>query len=724
MRKNISLYIADHLVDLDEQSFILFNYTMEDLSNPTIVKNSFSKQITLKGTPNNNRIFGDIFRLDRKTQYGDSYAGAFFDATRKTPFTIYNEMNEIVESGYVKLDEISKGKSGIEYKITLYGGLGLFFYNLMYNEDGSKKTLADLLWKDLDGFLTKTPGGFGQVGGYDMMQDCWAYLKDPHNYDTSVHDCTWANIINFAPAYNGLPEEFSADKAVCKKAFDNVKDIYGIRKEKADGSATLVTFGNKEGTNSNLMLLTNSHSEWEMRDLRWYLQRPVVSVRALFNAITEPQNNGGYEVILSQEFFAQDNSLYWSGWITLPLIPAKERKNADAIVNLLSSTISPAEYLISFAKIFGLVIVHERQNKKIFIMHRKEFYSRRKTEVIDLTERVNVESISISPVLAQSRFYQYGGEVQGEWAEQYKKDYKRDYAIHKVNTGNEFNNDTEEVTKDIIFKDAVEVQERSLLYFSNELSRDEQGGSEELFVLPKYEKVTLQVWGILPNETEQSMEEIPILCEYEWQRFPFNVDYPLSDWLPKAQFHSADGKATDGSDVLLVFTGVKNAPQWTNWAGLEYRISDDTPDMEVLNEGVPCWNYSQENVRLVTTLPCFRRCWTYLVDGDEVIKETFEWGEPMARGVNGVFHNSLDPATLYRKFWQRYQADRYDADTYKMTCKVDLSGLAVEQSLLGRFFYYDNSIYVLNSISNHSLTTYDDTECEFVRVQDINNYTE
>ena len=49
--EKISLYIAGKKVDLDDNSFILFNYTMEDLSNPTIVKNSFSKQITLKGTP-------------------------------------------------------------------------------------------------------------------------------------------------------------------------------------------------------------------------------------------------------------------------------------------------------------------------------------------------------------------------------------------------------------------------------------------------------------------------------------------------------------------------------------------------------------------------------------------------------------------------------------------------------------------------------------------------
>lgn len=50
MRRKISLYIADNLVDLDDQSLILFNYTMEDLLNPTIVKNSYSHQISSNRT--------------------------------------------------------------------------------------------------------------------------------------------------------------------------------------------------------------------------------------------------------------------------------------------------------------------------------------------------------------------------------------------------------------------------------------------------------------------------------------------------------------------------------------------------------------------------------------------------------------------------------------------------------------------------------------------------
>ena len=41
MRKNVTLYIGDIQADLDSNALILFNYTQEDLQNPTIVKNSY-----------------------------------------------------------------------------------------------------------------------------------------------------------------------------------------------------------------------------------------------------------------------------------------------------------------------------------------------------------------------------------------------------------------------------------------------------------------------------------------------------------------------------------------------------------------------------------------------------------------------------------------------------------------------------------------------------------
>lgn len=710
MRRKISLYIGNLLADMDEQSFVLFNYTMEELSNPTIVRNSFSKSITLPGTANNNKIFGHIYRLDRITQYGNEMTGPQFDVMRRTPFVIYNELNEVVESGYAKLDKVSKKGSQISYHITLFGGLGSFFYALMYDEQGSKLSLGSLRYKLSNGLYTSFLGNLGQVGGYEMLKDAWRYLQNPEGYDLPSADCWWADILNFAPCYNGAPDKFSADKAlVDSSSFENVPS--GVLGD--DGKTQYST---KTGAGSLLMLFGNSHDEWEIRDLRWYLQRPVFRIKALFDAICDKENNGGYEVELSPHFFNEQNHLYWDAWMTLPLIASEERNDSNALVNLLKMTSSPIELVLSYTKMFGLIFRYDGIQKKVTIMDRQSAYSN--TEIIDLTDRVDKSSIEVSPVIAKTKIYQLGGGAIGEWAEDYRVDYGEDYAIQKINTGNEFDPSTTMLTDNIIFQDAVEVQERNLLYTSNFLTRDEAGGLEEHFILPRYESVKLQLWGKESGATEQSLKEIDVTCPYEYNRYFINPSYPLSDWLPKAQFHGKDNKPIDGSNVLLIFNGCKTTPKWTAWAELEYRVSDDHPDMELLNDGVPCWNFTQTKSQKYQFLPSFRRVFVKNI----MIDSSFEWGNPQARGVNGVLAQLGNPHTIYSKYWKQYLSDRYNDDTLKITCKVNLRGLNVGQTLLGRFFYYDGATFVLNKISNLSLTTWDDTECEFIKVQNIKNY--
>ena len=84
--------------------------------------------------------------------------------------------------------------------------------------------------------------------------------------------------------------------------------------------------------------------------------------------------------------------------------------------------------------------------------------------------------------------------------------------------------------------------------------------------------------------------------------------------------------------------------------------------------------------------------------------------------------NYKESSTIYSRFWQKYFRDRFDTNTKVMTCRVNFGGLQVGQDLLRKFFWFDNSLWVLNRISNYSLTTYDPVECEFVQVQDKNNY--
>lgn len=155
MRK-IRLYIGDQLADLPEGVCLPITYTTEDFKNPTIVKNSFSKTISLPNTETNNKIFNHFYKLDRYQ------AGNSFNPSHRVDFKLYCN-GELMEAGYLQLNNISGIGENKSYNITLFGGLGDFFYGLKYNEDGTTKTLADLQffvedssgqWKDKDDELT------------------------------------------------------------------------------------------------------------------------------------------------------------------------------------------------------------------------------------------------------------------------------------------------------------------------------------------------------------------------------------------------------------------------------------------------------------------------------------------------------------------------------------------------------------------------------------------
>jgi len=292
MRNKVKLYIEGELADLDNSSFLLLNYTAEDLSNPTIVKNSFSKQITLKGTPRNDEIFGHIFRNDRNTLYGSPYTGPYFDPCRKTEFAIYNDLGEILESGYLKLDEIVTTRRRHDYKVTLYGGLGSFLYGISYNAAGEKLTLADLdFGETLDFTIDRT-----------TVAAAWQSLAD------NDQSGKWT-ILNFAPCYNGKPAKpFDANKAVVHALTAGLEDR--ADDYTTNGGWSLVTFD-------------DAVTEQEAKDYRSYLQRPVIRLKSVIQAICNSSNNGGWTVNVDPDFYDSDNPYfpYWDKtWITLPLL--------------------------------------------------------------------------------------------------------------------------------------------------------------------------------------------------------------------------------------------------------------------------------------------------------------------------------------------------------------------------------------------------------------------
>ena len=105
MKQDIRLYIGDKLVDFSNELSLPFIYQTEDLTNPTSVKNNFTRTIEIIGTKNNNKIFGDIYNFDREQMFEDDLLGVNFNPSYRTPFSIYQN-GEIIETGYLQLNNV------------------------------------------------------------------------------------------------------------------------------------------------------------------------------------------------------------------------------------------------------------------------------------------------------------------------------------------------------------------------------------------------------------------------------------------------------------------------------------------------------------------------------------------------------------------------------------------------------------------------------------------
>lgn len=317
MRRGIRLYIGDAEADLSTDSLVQMNYKADDLNNPAVVKNSYSQQVTLPSTRNNDAIFGMMFRADRRTTAGNGGTGTDFSPLVRTPFSIYNEAGELLESGYMKLDTVTDKNGTVTYGVTLYGGLGSFFYTLSYDDEGNELTLADLplLSDDPEDKIEFTINK-------ETVAEAWAALR-------AGTAGPW-QVVNFAPAYNGLPDgDFSADVGV-----GNPANVGGVVSYQEGGNVY------RPINNDALYELGEEFTEWQTKDLRSYLQRPVFSVKGMIAAIGRYAASKGFTLNLDNTFFNSANEAYEKAWVTLPLLTTYERDGEEEEITLSGNAIT------------------------------------------------------------------------------------------------------------------------------------------------------------------------------------------------------------------------------------------------------------------------------------------------------------------------------------------------------------------------------------------------
>ena len=379
--------------------------------------------------------------------------------------------------------------------------------------------------------------------------------------------------------------------------------------------------------------------------------------------------------------------------------------------DLLTLGITPANFLLSYAKMFGLYFVKDVESKTISILTRHNFYQR--DNIVNINDLVDKGSdIKIIPSTPKYQFYDFGLEqIDSEVGSAYKKTYSNDYGTATVNTGYQFEKEHKSVLNGNCFKGAVDVLEKDKYYlipiFGSSAVATNNG--------PTYVNNGFRYWYYLSdNNTDEYSKDTKNMSGET-----LNPDgLRFYDLFPKPQFHTEQNKASDGRCVLL-FCDMKNY----DIAGKGYHLTDDTQQMYTMNNQSPCWimtrgTADKRGVQIalnVDFIPMFNRC----LYQNGVISFSFDLGTPLATYIPNIYVN--DWQSIYHRGWKSYISDLYSVDSRILKCRCLLRERP-NPEWLRRFYWFDNSYWRLNEIKDWNISSFETTEMEFVKVQDIENY--
>lgn len=618
------LYINKKKVDLSKEISILLSKTRTDYINPTVVKNSFSKTVTLPGTNSNNALFNEIWMLDR-TQWT-----AAFNPSKRVDFELITD-GTLDEMGYVKLNKISKSNGIYNYDITLYGEIGNILYTLSYDIDETTQEVNNLTLGDL---IYEKPLNF--TISKQMVNNAWTALKDNTNniYQT----------LNFAPAYNGKPKANKFDAAkVWVAELPDAGDVtmWGTGRTKWDGEyrlgmpkektvdnktyKTLSTQLSKLDPNDyyGLLELPDAATDIEMRDFRSYLLRPVLRLSKIFEAIDRYiYKKKEWHLILDDPFFLQSD--YKDAWVTLNMLyeinPDVESYTQFFQKDFLSKTAAPFKYLVSFCKMYGLYLDIDVTKKTLTLRSFKNFFND-KTENLIVNEgsTVSIDPLSFSKA---SYTFDFGESKDADFIKKYNDTHEIPYGSKKVNTGYQFDNATDKYIKDNIFKNATDALEQSPYYRFSPNYPASFYDDDSAYLGAKEIKYTLFKDGEASDtETDRYTATIQrgnnvglyyIAHRYNWGGLQGGV---YQDDYPKVQLHNDKNESVDGSNVIIYFRGMTTTkiakPYYDNsskkmmWmtddtvnSNTFYNLTDDSPVLKKAI-GKNCWiNNSQPDVSI------------------------------------------------------------------------------------------------------------------------------
>lgn len=354
----IELYIENRKIDLADDIDINFTYEELDPQKLSSVKNSFSKTLSVPGTANNNITFGHIFRMDKYIMGGmPGNICNDYDPHKRVNY-ILSKNGALVNQGYCTLNNIKiNGEHEVNYELTLYGGLGEFFYSLSYDENGNQKTLYDMFYQWMPFYqistLVPVPVFNPDEEDSESLMAC-----SPANVAWSLHSINpfytyegytmFNKDVCFVPCYSGIYEDFDSSHMIVntKNSWTTTAGMSSSNKANflrsfpeslQYNNKTYTTIGEEfssiDDPRYGLVKFSREIDPFEAGDLRINEMPLAIRLSKLMTVISNPVNNGGYEVEWDDEI---TNSLQWLyGWIVLGKL--KQEKNLSSAIIIETS---------------------------------------------------------------------------------------------------------------------------------------------------------------------------------------------------------------------------------------------------------------------------------------------------------------------------------------------------------------------------------------------------
>jgi hypothetical protein len=676
------LFIEGQRADINDEISIQLTYAIDDIRNFASRETSFSKQIVLPGTGNNNTIFGHIAEMGSNNVFspGQPNIGAAFNVAQTSRAEL--RLNGLsVLKGVFRLTGIIKEGEMLEYEGALFGELSGLMAEI------SNKKLEDLDFSAYDHTLShtvisnswdNTPGsgyfyplidygsyretqiiansGDYNIGTFrpalyvkeyiDKMFEAAGYsytstffntnyfksLIIPHNQalltklETRQLTASRSSGLfittdqDLLTFQTAVGGNFTISAAKDEFTYNNATSINIV------GVFTLKASYNLTGSNPNSDFQIQLRQNASVISSRTFTG-PSGSINLTFNFTGILNQNDIIDILIVSDDPVKSTTLTLSGIIanltidtTNAIVTPITSGDSVPINETIPKGVFQKDFLASLIKMFNLYITEDRLNDKTLLI--EPYVDYMSGNDIDWSYKVaRDKSWQIVPMgNLNARIFEYKYKDDSDfYNESYRKKFNQNYADRQFDTGFQFSNDKQ--TTDIIFASSPLIQ-----YENN-----------DKYVVPIYKK-----------SNELAAED----------RMDSNIRILFSKKLTANSWNITGGE--------------------TNYAKTSYgyagHLDDPTNATQDLNFGAP-----GEVYLTVSTYPS---------------------------------------QNLFNRFWSSYIAEIADKDSKLLTCHVYLKALDIAQLDFSKAVFIDGIRFRLNKVSDYDVTNNELVKVELLKIID------